>query len=44
MWKLFKKTQNLYNLWNDHSFRTRNFEIVKNGTETLSFVGPNIEL
>ena len=44
MWKLYKKTQNLYNLRNDHSFRTRNFKIVQYGTETLSFMGPKIEL
>ena len=44
MWKLNKKTQNLYNLRNDHSFGTRNFKFVQYGTETLSFMGPKIEL
>ena len=44
MWKLYKKTQNLYNLRNDHSFGTRSFKFVQYGTETLSFMGPKIEL
>ena len=40
--QLFQETEHLYNLRNNHTFRTCNAKTVQYGTEILLFMGPKI--
>ena len=42
MCELFKETEHLYNLQTDHTLRTCNVKIARDGAETLSFMDPKI--